>query len=152
MRCWAGLGAGAALALLFVQCGGGGGAADDGDNGVPLPDRVDSVEGGLIDTKAPPAVDGAVAQLGCGYIHITGHSLGGAMAQLARFSTRSAKSSTLFSGKPPHRCMMQGWLLVLPAAASGGNANWSRGAKIPAGRRKSAQVGLQVALEQPGPF
>jgi WD40-like Beta Propeller Repeat len=60
MRCWAGLAAGAALALLFVQCGGGD-AGKEGEEGIPLPDRVDSVDGGLVDTKPGPPQEEAGA-------------------------------------------------------------------------------------------
>src|SRR3954452_2839633 len=64
MRSWAGLAAGAALAVLalpFLQCGGGTSEADP-EPEIPLPDRVAPVDGGL-DTGVTPidAADGSAS-------------------------------------------------------------------------------------------
>jgi hypothetical protein len=58
MRRWAGLAAGAAVALLFVQCGGDSAAADE--DAIPLPDRGDLVDSGRVDASPAPSLDGPV--------------------------------------------------------------------------------------------
>src|SRR3954447_19462640 len=63
MRCWAGLAAGAALALLSVQCGKS--ASEEPEDVIALPDRVDPGDGGLADTKAPPPEEAGEAVPGC---------------------------------------------------------------------------------------
>ncbi len=56
MRPWA---LRAALALLLVQCGGGGSA--NSDDSLPLPDRLDPIDGGRLDASRPsPPADSAV--------------------------------------------------------------------------------------------